>query len=78
MHSELDDGVCITQSYSHEKYCGVKSPTPCRIVNNKLEATCPKSGITGVDVGCQTTRTDPNIPKDICIGIIPFGDKEVS
>lgn len=71
---DCPNGACITQPYSREKYCAVKSGKACAIVNDKLVADCPSTNAAGADVGCQTTKDDPNIPKDMCIGIVPFGD----
>lgn len=75
--SDLDcsgDGVCITEQYSGEKYCGVKSGKACSVVNNALVADCPTTNAAKTPaVSCQTDTSNPFIPKDYCFGIINFG-----
>ncbi len=65
-------GFCIYDNYSHERYCSVASTTPCTVdANMKLHATCPATPSAGPSgVSCETTKGNPNIPKDQCIGLI--------
>ncbi len=70
---DCPNGACVQSPYTRERYCGVQSGKPCAIVNNALVADCPKSNEASADTGCQTTKDDPNIPKDLCIGIIQLG-----
>ena len=67
-------GVCARSGYSTETFCTVKSETPCNVVGGKLQgAKCPGSPISGVKIGCQPDNTDPYIPKDQCMGLVPLG-----
>ena len=68
--ADCRDGFCIYESYTHERYCSVKSKVPCTSSGTK---DCP--AITGSEatVSCQPSATDDAIPKDQCVGVIPFG-----
>jgi len=68
--ADCGDGFCIYENYTHERYCSVKSKVSCTSTGQK---DCP--AITGSEatVSCQPSPNDPAIPKDQCVGIIPFG-----
>lgn len=70
---DCTNGVCLTASYSREKYCGTKSTKPCAVVNDRLVADCPTTAPAGTDVSCETTRDNQSIPKDYCFGLITMG-----
>lgn len=64
-------GYCTTADYSTERFCTLKSTTPCTVVNNMLQASCPPKLPTGNGVSCYTKQGDPM--KDQCIGLTSLG-----
>lgn len=71
---DCPDGYCIKGPYSPETFCTVKATSACQSgVSNA--GKCPKfTGLAGTQIGCQSTTSDPSIPKDQCIGIVEFGE----
>ncbi len=69
-----NEGVCYMPDYSNERFCTAKSKTECRVVNDKLEADCPKAptGASAKSVTCFT-GTDPTAPKNQCVGLVQWG-----
>jgi hypothetical protein len=69
--ADCPDGFCLKGGYNSERFCSVKSTSVC---DADHKGTCPAfTGYAKTVVACQTTD-DPNIPKDQCIGVIPFSD----
>jgi hypothetical protein len=75
--ADCPNGICLTASYSREKYCGVKSAKPCAVVNDALVSDCPSSNAAGAEVSCETTHDNQAIPKDYCFGLISFGGEDM-
>ncbi len=69
-------GFCTTADYSTERFCTLKSTTPCTIVNNQLQATCPPKLPTGNGVSCYTSPQSGQL-KDQCIGLTSLGGTPV-
>lgn len=75
--ADCPEGACLSHPYSPEKFCTVKSKSPCKIVDQKLQADCPKENQAGARIGCFTQAGDEGAPKDHCIGIVSFGQSSV-
>ncbi len=71
--ADCPNGFCGEQTYTHERFCTVKSDVPCAVVNGKLQANCPKPNQAGVDESCITSNDDPDFQKDQCVGLVQFG-----
>ncbi len=70
-----NEGVCYQVDYTNERFCTAPSSTACRVVNKKLQATCPKGGPEGSSVkgvSCFTNAIQGK-PKDHCYGLIQWG-----
>lgn len=72
--ADCPSGFCLKGSYTPETFCSVKATATCESgVSNKTK--CPTfTGFAGTQIGCQSSTSDPAIPKDQCIGIVEFGD----
>jgi hypothetical protein len=78
--SDCPMGFCLKAAYSPEKFCSVKSTTTCAPpamgTATIVKGSCPAFSHNSAQVGCQSSSSDDNIPKDQCIAIIPFGDAD--
>jgi len=78
--ADCPSGACIKAGYSPERFCSVKSTSPCTAPDDPktssfVKGSCPAfTAVKGVTLGCQGRAGDDNIPKDQCIGFIEFGD----
>ena len=74
------DSVCLLGSYSRERFCAPKSASPCKETASGVTAECPASpkldGLVGV--GCQTTKDNPDVPKDYCLPFVQYGKEKDS
>ena len=71
-------GFCIKGSYTPETFCSVKSASACTKPGGTatiVKGSCPAfTKMPGTQIGCQSSTSDDNIPKDQCIGLIEFSD----
>jgi hypothetical protein len=68
--ADCPNGLCVKANYSTERFCTTKSATAC---SSTSRGDCPaKAG--SVRVSCITQATDPDVPKDHCVGIVRFDD----
>jgi hypothetical protein len=75
--ADCPNGFCIRAAYSTEKFCSVKANSTCAPAGEGelVKGDCPAfTGATGTKIGCESTSSNPAIPKDQCVGIIDFGD----
>jgi hypothetical protein len=75
--ADCPNGFCIKSFYSPETFCSVKSKTACVASGTAslVKGDCPPfTAVSTTKIGCEADKTDPEIPKDQCVGIIPFAD----
>ena len=71
--ADCTNGLCIKGGYSPERYCSEKATGSCD-PGVSSAGKCPKfTGFADTKIGCSTAG-DESLPKDQCIGFIPFGD----
>ena len=69
---DCPQGICISAPFSSEKFCSVTSKTPCVLVDDALQATCPKAAASApYRITCQTTD-DEDLPRNQCLGVVQF------
>lgn len=73
--ADCTNGFCLKGGYSPEKFCSEKASSPCE-PGQSSAGKCPKfTGFPDTLFGCSTA-SDESLPKDQCIGFIPFGEVE--
>ncbi len=79
--ADCPQGTCVTGSYTTEKFCTVKSPSPCTNDENNGKACPAPIGPPKRAVRCLGNQDDgrggvifPDIPKDECHGMYPLGE----
>lgn len=77
---DCPDGTCVTGSYTTEKSCTVKSPSPCALDADNGKACPAPLGPANRKVRClgqqvsQGETIYPDIPKDQCHGMYALGE----
>jgi hypothetical protein len=70
--ADCPDGYCLKGNYSPERFCSVKAGAMCV---SGTKSDCPAfTAMKGTTIGCQSDAGDENIPRNQCIGIVPFAD----
>jgi hypothetical protein len=77
--ADCPNGFCMRGAYTPERFCSVKSTTTCAPPasgqGTLVKGACPSfTGFADTVIACESASDDETIPKDQCIGLVPFGE----
>jgi hypothetical protein len=70
--ADCDGGSCVGAYQSSERFCATKSSIACSVSGNTLIAKCPSTKVPK-GVTCTMRQTDPDLPPDLCVGLVQDG-----